>query len=77
MYSGYSRDHQKQPSGGDCKKGVLKNFTKSTGKDMCQSLFFNKLGGQPATLLKKRPWHKCFPVHFVKFLRTPFSDGCF
>ena len=23
-------------------------------------------------LLKKRLWHKCFPVNFVKFLRTPF-----
>ena len=26
----------------------------------------------PATLLKKRLWHRCFPVNFVKFLRTPF-----
>ena len=26
----------------------------------------------PATLLQKRPWHWCFPVNFVKFLRTPF-----
>ena len=25
-----------------------------------------------ATLLKKRPWYKCFPVNFVKNLRTPF-----
>ena len=25
----------------------------------------------PATLLKKRPWHRCFPVNFAKFLRTP------
>ena len=25
-----------------CKKGVLRNFTKFTGKDLCQSLFFNK-----------------------------------
>ena len=25
----------------------------------------------PATLLKKRLWHRCFPVNFVKFLRTP------
>ena len=25
-----------------------------------------------ATLLKKRLWHKCFPVNFAKFLRTPF-----
>ena len=30
------------------------------------------LGLRPATLLKKRLWHKCFPVNFAKFLRTPF-----
>ena len=27
---------------------------------------------RPATLLKKRLWHRCFPVNFVKFLRTAF-----
>ena len=27
---------------------------------------------RPTTLLKKRPWHRCFPVSFVKFLRTSF-----
>ena len=27
-----------------------------------------------ATLLKKKLWHRCFPVNFVKFLRTPFSQ---
>ena len=27
---------------------------------------------RPATLLKKRPWHRFFPVNFVKFLRTHF-----
>ena len=47
------------------KKGVLRNFAKFTGKHLCQSL-------RPATLLKKRLWHRCFPVNFVKFLRTPF-----
>ena len=26
-----------------CKKGVLRNFTKFTGKRLCQSLFFNKV----------------------------------
>ena len=26
----------------------------------------------PATLLKKRLWHWCFPVNFAKYLRTPF-----
>ena len=25
-----------------------------------------------ATLLKKRLWHRCFPVNLAKFLRTPF-----
>ena len=25
-----------------------------------------------ATLLKARLWHRCFPVNFVKFPRTPF-----
>ena len=25
-----------------------------------------------ATLLKKRLWHRGFPVNFAKFLRTPF-----
>ena len=27
---------------------------------------------QPATLLKKRLWHMCFPVNFAKFLTTSF-----
>ena len=56
-----------------CKNGVLRNFAKLTGKHLCQSLFFNKVAGlRPATLLKKRLWHRCFPVNFAKFLRTSF-----
>ena len=32
-------------------------------------LFFNKVAGlRPATLLKKRLWHSCFPVNFAKFV---------
>ena len=45
-----------------CKKGVLKNFAKFTGKDLCLSLFFDK---RPATF--KRLWHRCFLVNFAKF----------
>ena len=45
-----------------CKKGVIKNVAKFTAKNLCQ---------RPATLLKKRLWHRCFPVNFTKFLRTP------
>ena len=65
-----------------CKKGVLRNFAKFTGKHLCQSLFFNKVAGlRAATLLKKRLWHRFFPVNFAKFLRAPFLQntycGCF
>ena len=38
------------------KQGVLRNFTKFTGKHLCL---------RPETLLKKRPWHMCFPVIFI------------
>ena len=55
------------------KKGVLKNFAKFTGKHLCQSLFLNKVAElRPATLLKKRPWHRCFPVNFAKLVRINF-----
>ena len=58
------------------KKGVLKNFTKFTGKHLCQSLFYNKFAGlSPATLIKKRLWHRCFPVSFVKLLITTFLQN--
>ena len=50
-----------------CKKDVLRNFAKFTGKHLCQSLFF-----RPATLLKKRLWHRCFSVNFAIFRSTPF-----
>ena len=56
-----------------CKKGILRNFTKFSGKHLCQSLFFNKIAGlRPATLLKKRPCHRFFLVNFAKFLITSF-----
>ena len=40
------------------KKGVLRNFT--------------KVACRPATLLKKRLWHRYFPMNFAKFLTKPF-----
>ena len=40
----------------------------STGSYLCSL--------RPATLLRKRLWHRCLPVNFAKFLRTP-SDACF
>ena len=42
-------------------------------KHLYQSLLFDKVAGlSPATLLKKRLWHKCFLVNFANFLRRPF-----
>ena len=55
------------------KKGVPRDIAKFTGKHLCQSLFLNKVAVlRPATLLKKRHLHRCFPVNFAKFLRTTF-----
>ena len=55
-----------------CKKGILENFAKFTGKHLYQSLFFNKVADpRPATFLKKKLRHRCFPVNFANFLRTP------
>ena len=63
-------------------KGVLKNFTKFTGKHLCHCLFFNKVVGLRATTsFKKRLCHWCFPVNFEIFLRNLFyrthPDDCF
>ena len=55
------------------KKVFLEITRNSQRKHLYQSLFFNKVAGlRPATLLKKRLWHKYFPVNFLKFLRTTF-----
>ena len=64
------------------RKGVLGNFSKFTGKHLRQGLFYNKAAGpEPATLLKIRLWHRCFPMNFAKFLRAPFHrtplNDCF
>ena len=55
------------------RKVVLRNFAKSSGNHLWQSLFFDKVVGlKPATLLKKRLWHRPSPLDFVKYLKTPF-----
>ena len=37
-------------------------------------VFYEKIP-RPATLLKKRLWHRGFPVNFAKFLRTSFLQN--
>ena len=59
------------------KKGVLRNFTKFTGKCLCQILFFNKVAGlRSVTLLKKEALAQVFSSEFCEILRTPFFIEC-
>ena len=51
------------------KKAIMKNLAKSTGKQLCRSLFFNKITSlRFATFLKKKLRQKCFFVNFAKLL---------
>ena len=55
-----------------CKKGVLIETSQNSQENTCARDSFLITILQTATLLKKSLWHRCFPVNFVKFLRTPF-----
>ena len=46
---------------------VLLDISQNSREDTCTRVYL-----RPATFLKKRLWHICLPVNFVKFLRTPF-----
>ena len=62
------------------KKGDLRNFTNSQENTCARASLLIKLqtrpqglqGLRPETLLKKRPWRRCFPVNFKKFLKKTF-----
>ena len=57
---------QKQPPGVSYKKRCFSKFRKFHRKHLCQT---------PATLWKKRVWHRCFHVKFAKFSRTSFLQN--
>ena len=74
------------------KKGVLRNFTKLTGKPLCQSPLFNKVSGLASNFIKKETLAQVFSCEFYEIskntfftehLRTtvsvifPFSSGSF
>ena len=48
------------------RKGVLRNFTKFTGKHLCQSLFFNKV-------IKKETVAQVFSCEFCEISKNTFS----
>ena len=73
MFDGKLVPQQKQPPEYSMKKGVLGNFTQFTGKNLCQSLFFNKFAGlRPATLSKKQTWAQVFSCEFCEISKKTF-----
>ena len=52
-----------------CKKGVLRNFAKFTGKHLCQSLFFNKVADLRPFFIEHLWWL------ILKAIATLFSVG--
>ena len=58
------------------KKGVLNNFAKFNEKQLCQSLFFNKLP-EASTFIKKETLAQVFSSEFCEiFKNTFFTEHC-
>ena len=56
-----------------CKKGVLRNFAKFTGKHLCQRLFLNKVIYKKVNFIKKETLTRVFSCEFCEtFPRTLF-----
>ena len=56
-----------------CEKGVLEISQNSHENTCARVPSFNKVAVlKPVNLLRKRLWHRCFPVNVANFLRTPF-----
>ena len=73
--TGMLQDLQKQPPEVAFKERCSKKTHKISRKTHVLESLFNKVAGvRPAILLKKRLWHRCFPVNFTKFLRTYFTE---
>ena len=60
------------------KKGVLRNFTKFTGKHLCQSLLFNKvvgLGLRACNVIKKETQAQAFSFEFCEISKNTFLQN--
>ena len=63
------RWREEEPPEVFCKKGVLRNLAKFTGKHLCQSLFFNKVAGN---FLKNETLAQLFSCEFSKIFENIF-----
>ena len=63
-------------TGGVLLKKVFLEFSQNSQENTCARVFFNKVTGlRSVSLLKKRLWHRCFPMNLAKFLTTPFFQN--
>ena len=52
-----------------------RNSQVNTWARVCAKTLVSPMSGlRPATLLKKRLWHRCFPVNFAKFSKYLFTE---
>ena len=49
---------------------VLLEILQNSQENTCAGVFF--ASWRPSTLLKKRLWHRCFPVDFAKLFKNTF-----
>ena len=61
-----------------CKRVVLRNFAKLTGKHLCQSLFFNKVSGlrpvpEACNFIKNETMQQVFSCEFFEISKNSFS----
>ena len=54
-------------------KVILRNFTKLTGKQLCQGLFFNKVAYKACNFIKKEALAQVFSCEFCETSRNTFS----
>ena len=63
-------------TGAVLQKNIFLNIWQSLQENTWpESLFKRSYRPEPAALLKKRLWHRCFPVNLQKILRTLFLQN--
>ena len=58
-----------------CEKGVIRNFIKFTGKQLCQSLFSNKVAGlrpKACNFIKRETLAQVFSCEFCEISKKTF-----
>ena len=55
-----------------CKKGVLRNFAKFTGKHLSRKLFFKKVAGLACNCIKKESLTQMFSCEFCEISKNTF-----